>query len=487
MFEPVKYPQRIEPLVRFVEETEPGQIVPATCDKLCHDVSVDDMLLASALAATRSCDLPPVHHGGSVHILSSMHAIHQMTNRLSEDLRFMPVVQNVALCNQHVHSPNTGPYILAEPAFRSIGLSVDEVMSRLEKSLQNGAYNLCEDYFLTLLNKLSPLEVLDELLKTAISKNVLDDHHVLFPVYTWRIIDHFGWEYGVYLTRPPVRFVTRQPSAPVMKDTLELISDYQLEERELRFVSGDDETQIIADLGIDIGDSNSFANVSVMLARSISAGLSLEGAGEALSIGASLLFLRWRTLRAMDAHLNLDAHIRRYIVRQSKLSLSTKLRALLTWHTGPDVRMALRHLGDIMENLNQMETSTVQQQSTLLQELDNLFQSVDGDVCDSNSDTDLEEKMDRIIALGFRYAQNRYDFEPLAGLISKYVCQDQFSEMHTYEHHQAMYEEIQTTRPALRWVHMVAMVKGAAISIQPNPRVFRQAKDYFENANSEQH
>ena len=43
-------------------------------------------------------------------------------------------------------------------------------------------------------------------------------------------------------------------------------------------------------------------------------GLSLEGTGEALSIGAAGLFLRSLTGNPMDVHLHTSVNLRRYLV-----------------------------------------------------------------------------------------------------------------------------------------------------------------------------
>src|SRR5437868_3330852 len=107
------YPERLEPLVQFVEETAPDRIVAATHEKLGAGTPVKDMLLASALAVIRSSDLPPGHHGGPVHPLSGLHAVRHMAARLPGDFARLPVIQNVALSNKHIHSPAMGPYILA--------------------------------------------------------------------------------------------------------------------------------------------------------------------------------------------------------------------------------------------------------------------------------------------------------------------------------------------------------------------------------------
>ena len=71
----VQYPESIEPLVQFIEQTPPGEILDRTLDKLRAGVAPQTMLTASALAVVRSADLPPGHHGGPLHPLAGLHAI----------------------------------------------------------------------------------------------------------------------------------------------------------------------------------------------------------------------------------------------------------------------------------------------------------------------------------------------------------------------------------------------------------------------------
>src|SRR5437016_6867460 len=114
MAQRVLYPDHIEPLVQFVEETTPEHIVARAHDKLAAGTTVKDMLLASALAVVRSSDLPPGHHGGPLHPLAGLHAVSKLIGRLQGEQRFLPVLQHVALANKHIHDPVTGPFSLLE-------------------------------------------------------------------------------------------------------------------------------------------------------------------------------------------------------------------------------------------------------------------------------------------------------------------------------------------------------------------------------------
>ena len=77
----IQYPDAIEPLVQFIEETPPGEILDRALEKLRAGVSPQTMLTASALAVTRSTEMPPGHHGGPLHPVVGIHAIAHLADR----------------------------------------------------------------------------------------------------------------------------------------------------------------------------------------------------------------------------------------------------------------------------------------------------------------------------------------------------------------------------------------------------------------------
>src|SRR5215468_10609591 len=480
----VTYPDHIEPLVQFVEDTTPEHIVAATHQKLTAGTPVKDMLLASALAVVRSSDLPPGHHGGPLHPLCGVHAVRHISTRLPGEYAFMPVIQNVAVANRHIHSPAMGPYVLADAKPVSEKDDVEATAAAFRTAWSRGVYNACDHYFLYLLEKLSPMQVLELLLEVGVPKNQLDDHYFLFPVFTWRALEYFGWDYAKYIGRAPVRYITRPTNPAMLMDVDELIRKHELLERDLRAKTGDDETAAITALADEIGRCNEFGEIPAMLARALGGGLSLEGTGEALSVGGSTLFLRSKTGNPMDVHINTGANTRRYLLRQPELSRRIKLQALLVWNTGPEVRMAQRMLApEPQPESERVAALPFHTQDELLQEIEALiFRLPVGERLPTGnlSTWRSTDEVKHAAALAQQYADQGYAPEPLITMLGKIACRDNFTELHAFKHHQATYEEFHATRPSLRWRHLVAAVQAAAVSHGRIQDVWEHAAEVME-------
>jgi hypothetical protein len=468
MYTPVTYPEHIEPLVRFVEETAPGDIVGHTYDKLHAGVSIKEMLLASALAAIRSSDLPPGHHGGPLHPVSGLHAVRHIAARLSGDYALMPVVQNVALSNKHIHSPAMGPYILAEAEPLSENDSIEDTLAAMPYHLARGAYNALDHYYLYFMEKLTPMQVLDHLLQVAIPKNQADDHNFLFPVFAWRALEYFGWDYAKYIARSAVRYVTRPPAARATLEIDTLIEDHGLLRRVPRFKTGPDETPAVVALRDTIGQLDEFDGIPAILAQALADGLSLEGTIEGLSLGGSELFLRSQTGNPMDVHIHTGANIRRYLLGQRELGMATRLRALLSWHTGPEVRSAQYKLAPQQQpEAARVAALPARGQDGLLGDIEDLIASLPvGERLPSLglAQWRCSDEVKHAAALARQYVDCKYDPEVLFDALARIACRDNFTEMHAFKHHQATYEEYYATRPELRDTHLVSAVQAAAIS-----------------------
>ncbi|MFO1023750.1 MAG: hypothetical protein U1E70_01085 [Acetobacteraceae bacterium] len=507
MPQPVQFPAAIEPLVQFIENTPRSEIVSKTLEKLREGVPIRTMLTASALAVTRSSDLPPGHHGGPLHPLAGLYAVTKLTERLHGEEQFLPVVQHVALSNKHIHDPVTGPYCLLEFAAldassaslsRTADLAADgsgDVVTEAGIEATKAAFlNACsrgeshraDHLFLWLWQNIPAIEAFDLLLSIAIPKNALDDHYFIFPANLWRALEIYGHEHLAVLMRPAVKYVARFPNHRAVPDIEALIEDHGLLKRVLRQRTGDDETATIGATGEAIGRVERYNEIPKLLAQALVDGLSLEGAGEALSIGAAALFLRSQTGNPMDVHLHTSVNLRRYLLRLDGLSLRNKLLILFMWHTGPEVMSTqYRMMPAPQPDMAAVAALPVRSQEDLLEAITQSIYS------QPPTDWSQVTNLGKMIAvpevrdtvnLAQQYVNLGYSAEVLMKRLGEIVCHDNFTEMHAFKHHQAIVEEFANTREPWRWMHLVCGVQAAAISFGKNMEVYEAALDLMHAA-----
>jgi hypothetical protein len=472
-------------LVQFIEDTPPGEIVDRALDKLRAGTSTQEMLTASALAVTRSTEMPPGHHGGPLHPLAGLYAVSKTVERLDGEARFLPVLQHVALTNKHVHHPAMGPYNLLEFEPEDAG-GVEATKAAFLAAVNRGEWNKADHLYLWLWEHAPRIEAFDLLLSVAIPKNFHDDHYFMFPGTVWRAFETGVLDRSLFSTvmRPVVRFVTRSPVAPnnpmpsPLPQIEALIEEHQLLKRILRQRTGEDETSAIGALGASIAAVDAFADIPVLMAKALAGGLSLEGGGEALSIGAAGLFLRSLGGNPMDVHLHTSINLRRYLLRLDGLSLRNKLLLLLTWQSGPEIRSTQTR----MEPYPQPDMAAVsalppRTQAQLLDAIKHGIYNQPPTDWSKVSNLGLMRavpEVKEVVNLATQYVKAGYDPQALIARLAEIVCHDNFTEMHAFKHHQSIVEEFHATREPWRWMHLVCGAQAAAISFGKNMAVYEE-------------
>ena len=485
MLNRVQYPADIEPLVHFIEETPPGEILDQALAKLRAGVAIPTMLTASALAVTRSTEMPPGHHGGPLHPLAGLYAVSHLVDRLEGEEKFVPVLQHVALTNKHIHHTAMGPYELPEFAPLNAG-GVEGSKAAFLMACQRGEWNQSDHLFQYLWQNAPAIELFDLIMSVAIPKNFNDDHYFMFPGAVWRAFESgvLDKQYLPVVMRPVVRFVTRAPVAPPNPiptpfPAIEaLIEEHQLLSRILRQRSGEDEVKAIGELGEAIGHVDVFADIPVMMAKALANGLSLEGGGEALSIGAAGLFLRSLGGNPMDVHLHTSINLRRWLLRLDGLSIRNKVLLLLTWHTGPEIRSTAGR----MQPAPQPDMAAVAALPARSQEalLDTIAHSIynqpptDWSTVSNLGMMKAVPEVRETVNLATQYLKAGYDPQALIARLAEIVCHDNFTEMHAFKHHQSIVEEYRSTHEPWRWMHLACGAQAAAISFGKNMAVYEE-------------
>jgi hypothetical protein len=489
----VQYDDAIEPLVQFIEDTPPTEIVDRTLEKLRAGVSPQTMLTASALAVTRSTDMPPGHHGGPLHPLAGLYALTKLIERLEGEQKFVPVLQHVALTNKHINHPAMGPYALQEFAPLNAG-GVEGSKKAFLSAVDRGEWNQSDHLFQWLWQNAPHIEALDLLLTAAIPKNFNDDHYFMFPSTLWRAFETgvLDKKYLPQVMRPAVRYVTRNPVAPPNPmptpfPAIEaLIEEHQLLKRVLRQRSGEDETAAIGELGETIGRVDVFAEIPKLVAQALADGLSIEGAGEAMSIGAASLFMRSLGGNPMDVHLHTSINIRRYLIRLDGLSIRNKVMLLLTWHTGPEIRSTANRMQPAPQpDMAAVAALPPRSQEALLEAIKHSVYNqppIDWSTVANLGLMRAVPEVRETVNLATQYMQCGYDPQAFIATLGEIVCHDNFTEMHAFKHHQSVVEEYYATREQWRWMHLVCGAQAAAISFGKNMAVYEEYLDLLHAA-----
>ena len=230
-----------------------------------------------------------------------------------------------------------------------------------------------------------------------------------------------------------------------------LFQEYGLLDHPLRQTTGPEETVVVQALGEAIGACNDYAHIPMLLGRALADGVSLEGCGESLSIGAATLYLRSANGNPMDVHLHTGVNTRRYLLRPaSGLSLRHKLMLLMNWHTGPKSghRGPARaepgsdgpasppsRTGTRTRCWRPLWTASTPNRASIL---------AAGNLGRLQAAPEVQET----VSLTQQYANMDYDPQALFLRLGAVACRDNFTEMHAYKHHQATYEEFYSTRGA---------------------------------------
>ncbi len=415
-------------------------------------------------------------------------------------------VLHVSVSGSHVSSVGT-PSMMASPqgapgdigSFHITDEILDEGMSAkartatqgieatkgaLHRSLRAMQAPAAEHYFLWLLEHLSPGEALEQLLPLAIARNGMDDHNFIYPIYTARALDSIGWEWASVLFRPALRYQARRASRLIRNsynyaDVEALMDEYKLLEREIPLMSHSAELGRIGEVGFMMGRSKNYLDNIELLAEALAGGLSLQGAGEALSIGAAAAYLSTSYGNPMDSHLHTGTSNRRYLLNKPGVSLKNKLLALLTGFTGPEVLLAERLLnwGDVLDTDISSLPECSQEEL-----LDAIIESIEGQPWldwrkIGVAQTVAPDSVRDTVELARQYADKGYDAGVYFDRLAEVACRDDFTEMHALKHFQAIVDEYYATSEPYRWLHLVSAAKSAAVIHSGKEHtVYQQAK-----------
>jgi hypothetical protein len=159
---------------------------------------------------------------------------------------------------------------------------------------------------------------------------------------------------------------------------------------------------------------------------------------------------------------------------------------LLTWHVGPEIRSTQTRMEDPHdEHSAAIAALPPRSQQELLDAIAQCIYNqppVDWSKVSNLGQMRAVPEVKDAVNLAQQYINCGYEPKALMVRLGEIVCHDNFTEMHSFKHHQSIVEEYYATHEAWRGRHLVAGVQAAAISFGKNMSVYEEALDLMHAA-----
>lgn len=489
MAKPIQLPEPMEGLVRFIEEAAPDQIADATLDRLERNGDPRALFAASAIAISRSSEIQIDHHGGPLHHVAGLHAIMEAGRRAGGTLPRLAVVQATALANRNIHAPEMGPAVML--ALEEASANGASLRDGFVRAMRDQYPILAERYLLALLGSGRRIDAIEGMAEIALRRNVIDDHYFLYPLLAARSCDVIGWEWAPVVLRPVARWLAMSPIAVAIEEHLDrypsfdaldgLIERHGLLAKAIRERTGPDELNTIAALGERIGALNNFDETPALLAEAIAGGLSLEGTGEALSLGGTTIHLRSNYGNPLDVHIHNGIATRRYFIGLDGISLRNKLLALLSWSTGPEIRLSMAKLVHPPSAEAAEWRGLPENEADLLAAIRALIEANRADreaarTGGGRAKMVARPEVRRAMAATEIYLGCGHDPDALIAMLATLVARDDATEFHGVAGFHDAVEQYESVRAAERVRHLVSATKSVMCSYGYSHEVYEAVR-----------
>ncbi len=447
----------MEPLVAMLENTPADQLLPLVVAKLQSGTELRTIVAAAALANSRAFG---GHDYDGYHTFMALAPSFQMAQELPEDRRALPVlkvlhrnarfIQSTG-CHEHeaLHEIDSGtlptqppePSSLREAMRQSDRAKAERTLAALTRDSVEDAYNQVQQC------------VQDD----------IDVHRVVLSWRAWETLDLTGKDQALTLLRQSVRFcvdaererIKRKRPEPAVRATLtKLLDQYRLLSQKPGSRKGDDAWIETLCQAIYAGSGSQAADA---VAAALAEGMAPADIGEAISLAANRLVLRDPGRTHGDAqkppgsvhgasvgvHASDSANAWRNIARVSNHRNTVASLIVGAYHTAGQAGQASQQPYPWTEHLEKVKASDA---PALLAELETAIRAKD---------------QTRVSAVVHRYGELGHPARQVFDLLLKFAISEDGA-LHAEKYYRTVCEEFATTRPTLRWRHLVALARVTA-------------------------
>lgn len=450
---------KLEPLVALMQQTPAAKLLPALLEKLNAGTDLGTLVSAAALANART-------FGGQdydgYHAFMSLVPAFEMARELPEDRKALPIFKVLYRNTARMQDKGGGKTEVLHP-IEPGELPTDRPGGELlQEATRKADFQAAERTFAALVQG-SESEAYNHL-QYAVEDEV-DVHRVVLAWRAWAVLELTGKEHAHTMLRQSVRYcvdseqnrIHNKRPVPAIRSALpKLLDQYRLLSKPVGDRKADDEWIDKMSQTIVNGTREQAAEA---VAAALAEGMAPESIGEAMSLAATLLVLRdpGRTPQqaspgkpagsihgaSVGVHASDSANAWRNIARVSNARNTVASLIVGAFHTAGQAERLNKEPYPFSEHL---EKVTSRDAAVLLREAEDAIRNND---------------QLRTAALVHRYGEAGHEARPVFDLLLRYAISEDGA-LHAEKYYRTITEEFATTRPALRWRHLVALARVTA-------------------------
>lgn len=450
-----------EPLVDWMQETPPEQLVRGAVERLAEGETLSRLIGAAALANARRFG---GHDYVGFHTFMALAPALAMSSQSPANVAALPVLK-VLYRNADRIQRDGGPTperlaSLSRAGSRGDATSAVVDGTVLRDHLRNARLQEAEQTLAVLMSG-TVGEAFNHLAYSI--QDEVDVHRTVLPWRAWSLLPIVGKEHALTLLRQSVRFcwdserdrIDRGSEPSGIREVLpRLLDQYRLTGREPGSKSMDD-TWLESMSSLVFQSSPEVAADAV--AAALAEGVSPEAVGEALSVAASLLVLHDGGRKEAEpgkpigsvhgastgVHASDSANAWRNIARVSNARNTFASLIAGAYHTAGQADRVEAHPYPHDEHVRTIETSAPEALLTL-----------------ANDGIQTGNQAQACAAI-WQYGALGLPSKPVFQMLLRYATSEDGA-LHAEKYYQTVFEEFQTVRPSFRWRHLAALARVTA-------------------------
>jgi hypothetical protein len=449
----------LEPLVSLMQETPPDKLLPLAVKQLEKGTQLKTLVAAAALANARA-------FGGQdytgYHTFMALTPAYHMSRQLPEPRQALPVLKVLYRNSSRIQEQGAGEHDTLHVVDALEGVEAGDGQS-LRQAVRSVDWEGAERRFAAQVKQGPVGEAFNHLQFTV--QDEVNVHRIVLAWRAWAMMEVCGQQHAHSLLRQSLRFCldTEQaqhnrnlPGSAVREILPRLLDQYHLLSRPLGQRRPDDAwIEHLADTMF----SGSRQQAAEAAAAALAEGMEPEAIGQAMSLAANRLVLHDPGRKpehsspekppgcvhgdSVGVHASDAANAWRNISRISNPRNTIASLIVGAFHTAGQVEQVSRQP---------------------------YYNADAADAIETRDPAELLEKVDQAIATNdqalacavvHRYGQLGGSERPLLDLLLRYAVSEDGA-LHAEKYYRTVCEEFATTRPALRWGHLVALARVTA-------------------------